>query len=180
MGSDYHYRKIDRWETLAGVEVPVDEHGHYLDHDDIRGDEARDLTSPYGALVYAVGFGEEGSDDGDWMTCFDFALLPDGRVILHAAVNSESGGFIQDGGYDVVSKDEAPEAALGLCRQALETVQSDGHEHDEEGWNQDPWYFARAVAKACKVKPYDKMKDEKLRRGSEPSFGGRAKTRKPR
>ena len=54
---------------------------------------ATELTNPYGLLGYAVG-------SGDDFWCFDYALLEDGRMVLSATINSETGCFIMSGGYE--------------------------------------------------------------------------------
>lgn len=46
MGQDYHYRKIARWEVLAGVRVPVDEDGNYLNQDAARSEAKRKDATP--------------------------------------------------------------------------------------------------------------------------------------
>jgi hypothetical protein len=172
---DYPMEKITLWEKLAGVRVPVDSYGHYLDHAGVSDDgkEAHRLTSPYGSLHFAVGFGPEDDEDpdlagdtGDWMTCFDYAFLPDGRVILHSVVNSESGGFIQDGEYEVVAPEHALRAAVNMIALALQGVADNGGTHDEKGWNQDPYYFLRALAAALKVEPYASMSYDQRRFGA--------------
>jgi hypothetical protein len=183
MGSDYHYQTVERYELMAGVLVPVAEGGYHLDPDDIRVrngvTEARELTSPYGALHYAVGYsepddeGDESPDDessGDWERCFDYAELPDGRIILHAVDNSESGGYIEGYAYEVVSKDEAPARAMEMVEDALETICLHGREHDEEGWNQDPYYFVRSVMGACGIEPYASAPYNENRRGDIPNL----------
>ena len=179
MSSDYSYQKIARWEGAN----PIDQYGHYLDASDTRdgrnGPEARELTSPYGSLEFAIGYGSEDDEPeiyekrGDWMTCFDYALITiKGKrmVILHSTVNTDSGGYLGGGEYVVVSRSEAPSYAMGMCGQAADSVSEFGYEHDEEGWNADPWHFARAVAAACGVKPYAGMSDDDLRRGPVPDF----------
>jgi hypothetical protein len=178
--SDYHFIEIDTYELIAGVMVPVDEDGHYLDWHDIRTgpdgkQKARELTSPYGSLEFAVGYDSEDSDeendeffedDGDWMRCFDYAELPDGRIVLHAVTNSDSGGFIEGSGYYVVTKEEAPAQAMEMVDDALESLCINNRSHDEEGWNQDPYYFVRSVMAACGIEPYASADDN--RRGDIP------------
>jgi hypothetical protein len=175
---------------MAGVLVPVAEGGYHLDPDDIRVrngvTEARELTSPYGTLHYAVGYDrpedDESSDDdeeapfdwendGDWQRYFDHATLPDGRIILHAVDNSESGGYIEGYAYEVVSKDEAPARAMEMVEDALETICLHGREHDAEGWNQDPYYFVRSVMGACGIEPYASAPYNENRRGDIPNIG---------
>lgn len=169
MGSDYCYQDIASWEEIAGVRVPKDRWGQYLDWEDVRDDQARDLTSPYGSLCFAVGFGSEDDPEetyeerGDWFRCFDYASLPDGRWILHAVDNSESGGFIEDAGYEVVPADQAVATAVGMIDEALEIIGNVGQEHDEKGWNQNPYFFAREVASRLKIEPFVSMTYDELR-----------------
>lgn len=148
MGNDYHTVDIDSWEILNGVEVPKDEHGHYLNWTEVSLDrkQARQLTSPYGTLHFAVGNAEGDEEcDGDFTTFFDYAELPDGRMILHSVVNTDSGGYIGDGQYLVVSQEAAYPTAMDMVWNALEGVALNEVRHDTEGWNQDPNYFARCV-----------------------------------
>ena len=150
MSRDYHGQKIERWEKGGKYLIPVNEWGHYLNGQTQETEnlptEAEALTSPYGSLDYAVG-------SGDDFHCFDFAVLLDGRVVLHVVINSETGHFIMDTFYGVFSKDEAPEIAMGLCGQAVEWCAENGVRPNMKGWNQDPFYFGRAVAEACGALP---------------------------
>jgi hypothetical protein len=179
--SDYNYIDINKFEMIHGVMVPVDEDGHYLDWNDIRTDrhgkqQARELTSPYGSLEYAVGYepddseeeSEEMFEDDDWMRCFDYAELPDGRIVLHAVTNSDSGGFIEGSGYFVVVKEEAPAKAMEMVDEALDSLCFNDRLHDEEGWNQDPYYFVRSVMAACGIEPYASANYGDNRRGDIP------------
>lgn len=148
MGNDYHMRDIDSWELINGIEVPKDQYGHYLAWTEVSLDrkQARDLTSPYGTLHFAVGNSEGDEEcDGDFTVFLDYAELPDGRIILHSVVNTESGSYIGDGSYLVVSREEAANAACIMCDDALEAVSANEVRHDGEGWNQDPYYFYRSV-----------------------------------
>lgn len=145
MGSDYNRVQIANWEIINGTMVPIDEYGHYLDWHTVSEDKstAMELTSPYGHLEYVVG--GETEDGGDFMTCFDFAELPDGRIVLHAVVNSDSGGFIEGAGYLVVSKINAVRMAQGMTDEAMDALAANEMEHDQKGWNQSPCYFWRSV-----------------------------------
>jgi hypothetical protein len=129
MEQDYLYRDIANHR--GGY--PVDEWGHLLSKDKQRDGQALELTSPYGALEYAIG-------SGDDFVCFDYAILDNGLVALHSVLNSETDGFIQDGQYVVVALDQAPDHALALMDGAFEDV-----EHDENEWNQDHWFFYRSI-----------------------------------
>lgn len=173
MSRDYHMQEIKHWKTIGGVEVPVSTWGAFLDHERISEDrkKALDLTTPYGILQYAVG-NAEGDDqcDGDWTMFFDFAELPDGRIVLDSTCNSESGGFIMGGGYEVCDKKDAPNVALGMVDLACEGVADNEVRHDADGWNQDEYYFVRAVAAFCGIEPYASAKYGELRRGDRPDF----------
>ena len=151
MGCDRATLKIDEYETINGIDVPIDESGQYLDWKEINQENgtALALTDPYGALYFAVGNGEcDDECDGDWTVFFDYAQLPDDRFVLDAVVNSESGGFIMGFSYSVVDPDEAYDTALSMVNAALEGVYINNVRHDTEGWNQDPYYFARCVKNA--------------------------------
>ena len=149
---DYPMRTIARWKEG----LPVDEEGHFLDRNDmvlpsvpwqhpcfpIQKPLARTLTSPYGALHFAAG-----SEDDFY--CFDYAELPDGRIVLESVINSETGSFIMGADYFVCKPEDAARTAGHMVDTALDWMYSDPGcwvEHDKEGWNQDPFYFARAVA----------------------------------
>lgn len=178
MGSDYLYQRIARFATLT-TRIPLDDAGHYLDPADrrpgVHGEEARELTSPYGLLHFAVGCTEHDDGEGstvDWSRLFDYAELPNGRIVLHAVTDSDSGGFTEQAAYLTVSRDEAPAQALRLVTDALAAMGEIAPDaaHDEDGWNQDPYYFARAVAAHCGVDGYAGSDDDALRRGPVPVF----------
>lgn len=171
---DYPMTDIASWETIAGVEVPLDSFGHYLDWNDISEDrkQARTLTSPYGSLHFAIGFNKEDfndeNDNGDWMVCFDFAALPDGNIVIDAVCNSDSGGFIMGIEYDVIKPEDAPQHAIRIASQACDgCYENDGYP-DEKGWNQDPYYLARSIAQCLGIEPYASMSDADLRFGPFP------------
>jgi len=145
---DLNKQDIHSFEVLNKTLVPRDQWGHYLDWRET--DEANltalELTSPYGHLHFAVGNSEGDEEcDGDFTTFFDYAVLPDGRYILHSVENTESGGYIGDGVYNVVNACMAVEYAREMVNDALLACDVNGVRHDEEGWNQDPFYFARCV-----------------------------------
>ena len=176
MSRDYLMQDVASHEVIEGVKVPLDSDGHYLDHADVSkdGKKARDLTSPYGSLHFAVGKNDsdddqEDTNEGDFIVCMDYAELPDGRIVLHAVSNSESGGFIEGFHYEVVAREDAVEAALALVDSAMEAVVSVNElTHDREGWNQDEYYFVRSVARTVGVLPYKDMDDNALRFGDRP------------
>lgn len=97
------------------------------------------LTDPYHHLTFAIG-------SGDDFVCFDYADMPDGRIRLHAVLNSETGSFIQDFETPAeVPATEAADYARGLVDAAMDWCGENEVEHDIEGWNQDADYFYRAV-----------------------------------
>ena len=188
MSRDYHDQIVVDWDGIH----PIDEFGHYLDHHTLRLVEpvanewmdtpmsirqvakyhlchrnaiglkrklywATELTNPYGALEYAVG-------SGDDFSCFDYAFLGDGRVVLSATVNSETGCFIESAGYKVVPVEEAPSVALGFVDQAVEWCGWNDVRHTVRGWNQDPYYFYRSVFLRCADNPPE-FSDNQIRKG---------------
>ncbi len=137
--------------------------GAIIDAWDKPGTELPNFTSPYGHLEFAIG-------SGDDFYCFDYEVInagPRGKfVILHATINSESGGFIMDAphGYEVLpvntmaQASAAVRAAFGLMDQALEWCHHNDIRHTVKGWNQNPAYFPICVALA--LRPY-KFKNAK-------------------
>jgi hypothetical protein len=140
---------------------PRDKYGHLLnpisDRDgaviqgwDQEGTELYNFTNPYGFLEYAVG-------SGDDFHCFDFRRInagPRGRfIILDATINSETGHFIESGGYNVLpcnTKEDqraALDCALGYVCNAIDWCGYNEVRHTKRGWNQSPFYFANNVAK---------------------------------
>jgi hypothetical protein len=121
------------------------------------GTKLPNFTSPYGHLEFAVGTGDD-------FYCFDYAVInagPRGKfIILHATINSESGGFIEDAfhGYEVLpcntmaQEADAIRAAFGMVDQALEWCAHNDIRHSTKGWNQNPAYFPICVARA--LRPY--------------------------
>jgi hypothetical protein len=101
-----------------------------------------ELTNPYGCLQWAIG-------NGDDFTCFDYAMLPDGRVILHSTFNTETGSYIGDCNYDVVDALDAPAMALDMVGDGIDTAAMNETRHTKAGWNQDPYYFYRSVFVSC-------------------------------
>lgn len=145
MGQDYHYHEVKSIDDLTGY--PVDSYGYLLDpvYKNAEG-ECRQLTSPYGALYYAIG-------NGDDFVCFDYAILDncqDGktRFVLDSSVNSETGSFIDKFEYEVCQLEEASNIALGMTDSAVDWCISDYEnpiKHTKKGWNQDVYYFYRSV-----------------------------------
>lgn len=146
MGSDYSNAEIKSWETINGIQVPKDGSGEYLNWEEVSEDgaEARRLTDPYGVLMYGIGGESRGEESGDFTVWLDFAELPDGRVVMDACWDSESGGTIDEFGYKVVSREKATEAAVALCDRAIDACFGNGVDRGE-----DPYAFARAVAEHC-------------------------------
>jgi hypothetical protein len=87
-------------------------------------------TDPYGHLSYAVG-----SEDDFW--CFDYYILPDGSVILHSVINSETGSFIMTGDRFRVLAADAVDEAIGMLDQAYEWCAENGIEIDYKGWGNE-------------------------------------------
>jgi hypothetical protein len=107
--------------------------------------KARQLLSAYGALEFAIGTG-----DDFW--CFDFAVVdlpPHGkRIFMEAVINSETGCFIQrQNFFDSFESHPyaAEETAKAWTEEALDWCADNDIRHSKRGWNQDPWYFYRAV-----------------------------------
>ena len=143
MGSDYSNAEIKSWETINGIEVPMDARGEYLDWQDVSEDrtEARRLTDPYGTMQHSIG-GE--GEDGDFTVYLEYAELPDGRIVMDACWDSDSAGTIDRFAYEVVSREEATGAAVTLCDRAIEACFN-----NEVHAGEDPYAFAHAVAEHC-------------------------------
>jgi len=103
---------------------------------------ATELTNPYGSLNWAIG-------SGDDFFCFDYDFLPDNRVVLDSTINSETGSFIQEAKYEVVSQDHAPNVALSMVDEGISWAVDNDVRHTKQGWNQDPYYFYRRVFYDC-------------------------------
>lgn len=120
---------------------------------DKRGTELQNFTSPYGHLEFGIG-------SGDDFYCFDYEVIsagPRGRfIILHAMINCESGGFIEDApyGYEVLPLNTMAEErtairkAFGMAGQAQEWCMHNDVKHSTIGWNQNTEYFPICVARA--------------------------------
>jgi hypothetical protein len=169
MGSDYHYQPKHHTDGLTGY--PANEYGHLLDAFDKNSEgEYRELTSPYGALHFAVG-------NEDDFICMDYATITgkDGEnyIVIDATINSETGCFIESFDYGIVKAGEgAANFALSIVDRAIEWLYMDPDsqiEHDKKGWNQDEYYFYRCVYVAeqnlCGDKSSD-FSDEEKRFGS--------------
>jgi hypothetical protein len=129
MSSDYHYQNIQA--TYDGV--PYDKWNHALDRQDKQNNdtEARDLTSPYGCLSYGMG-------SGDDFYCFDVAVVhfnSGDKIALHSVINSETGGFIQDGEYKIVPPDQALAVAQGMVDEAHDWMFNNGVR--QYGWGKN-------------------------------------------
>ena len=114
------------------------------------GSRERDLygMDAYGNLEYAVGTADD-------FVCFDWDYEPDTKILrIQSVVNSETGAFIQEFGPmfegKVEDKDQAYIVAKELIDAALDWCIDNDLVHDQEGWNQDPYYFVRAVARYVK------------------------------
>jgi len=163
MGSDYSNAKIEGWETINGIRVPLDGKGEYLNWEVVSqdGTEAQRLTDPYGVLMYGIGGESRDEDGGDYTVWLDFAELPDGRIAMDACWDSDSGGAIDGFDYEVVGREEATGAAVAMCDRALDACFNNG-----VGRGEDPYAFARAVAEhcggtvpeGCEAPPWDELR----------------------
>ena len=135
---------------------PRDEHGQLLRSVNLNdeavtkdwdkpGTKLYNFTSPYGHLEFATG-------SPDDFYCYDYKMIeagPRGQfIILHATALSESGGFIETAGYEVMPINTGNER-----REAAKTAKNmmdyfENARHDRRGWNQDEKYFFRAVVHA--------------------------------
>jgi hypothetical protein len=154
--------------VVAGVDektgFPVTDYGHLLDPTDIRtdepvewkvGDELYNFTNPYGFLEFVIG-------NGDDFVCFDYRVLDD-WVIVDATVNSETGSFIEGFGYYVVKKEAALDVVREVTEEAIEWCQNNEIRHSKAGWNQDEYYFLRAVAMS--LYPMERCSERMMRYG---------------
>jgi hypothetical protein len=144
MSQDYCERKVKDRCPITGF--PRDEHGHLLElvEDMAEGaDKSIELTNPYGSLQYAIGSGND-------FLCMDHAFISrNGKqwVVLHASRNSESGpgGYLEGAGYKIVPLGPKVQGVVfSMMDGAFEEVQ-----HSVRGWNQDRWYWYRAVTVGC-------------------------------
>lgn len=154
------------FDSCPLTRYPRDRYGHLLRTTDLHdgsvipdwhepGRELPNWTSPYGHLHFCVGTG-----DDFW--CFDYERVNAGAwgefIVLHAVINSERGSFIMDApyGYQVLpvntmkEQSAAVREAFGLVDRALSWVYENDLKHDRRGWNQDPAYFAIAVARSLR------------------------------
>jgi len=149
---------VDHIDEATGL--PMDEYGHYLDPTDQDtgerieniqpGDELYNLTSPYGHLEFAIG-------SGDDFYCFDYRTVNTKQgemIVLHSVINSETGGFIQDGEYWIVPPKGAINILEGMVDSAIEWCGENEIRHSKSGWNQDPWYVFRALATDLHKAPF--------------------------
>lgn len=155
--TDYQVKAIRAW--VDGI--PFDEYGYALMNNDLYDDNKKptlnnptiaiQATNPYGILEYAVG-----SDDD--FVCFDYHVFDNGKVALHAVLNSETGCFIQDFEYVITDKENALEAALQMVEGAINWCYENRIKHKRKNWNQCPYYFYNSVAKELGIKQF---KDDK-------------------
>lgn len=113
------------------------------------GTELPNFTSPYGHLSFAIG-------SGDDFHCFDYVSVNAGPMgefmVLHATINSETGSFIDNAGYEVLpcntmtEKKAVIREAFGMVDDAMEWCHHNNIKHNVRGWNQNPHFFAIAVA----------------------------------
>lgn len=161
MGSDYCWQTIDHYNEDG---LPVDNCGYILNPNSINGNAAKDLTSPYGCLTFAVGvdLDEEEYGDEQNFVCFDWAPYPEpndnGLIILHAVLNCDTGSFIEKFAYRIVPFNVAVQEAMEITEAAIDWCQSEGEDIDIEGWNQDPFYWVRDIARYTGAHPELELK----------------------
>ena len=155
---------------------PRDQFGHLLDtaslddgavvpNWDKPGTKLFNITSPYGHLQYATG-------NGDDFFCYDFEILnagPRGQfAVLHAMINSETGGFIEGFSYEVMPCNSLAEkmrvvrAAFALVDRAVDWCISNDVKHSIKGWNQSDDFFAISVAQTLCPWRFKNKKGETL------------------
>lgn len=159
MSSDYSVVKIVGISEETGYPIDSDGHLAQIPHANWKiGEMTRQLTSPYGALTYAIG-------NGDDFVCFEHAWiykndddmeLPT-HIVLHATVNSETGSFIQGFDYQIIKLDHtlnvhSLEEVLGMIvlnyiSRAEDWCCDCGPciTHSKSGWNQDQFYWYRYI-----------------------------------
>jgi hypothetical protein len=112
------------------------------------GTELYNLTNPYGHLCFACGTGDD-------FICWDYARIHTvigDYMILDAAVNSETGGFIDGFGYKVMPARSIAERHAVLTEtnsmvdRAYDWMCAGDIRHSVWGWNQKPEYFRNCVA----------------------------------
>jgi hypothetical protein len=157
-------------------DLKINDYGHLLDIE----------TDPYSILEFACG-------SADDFICFDYGIAVLNKrpiLALHAVVNSETGSFIEDFGYAAIDGNiddptghlfiaKGIDAAIYFVWKALGWLEQDygpDIRHDRIGWNQDPYYFARAVGRALitgfSYSPEDREKAS-LIGGTRLRFGGK-------
>jgi hypothetical protein len=142
LSKHYYLQTVARFHPEHGL--PLDSNGGVLENRPglKRGDQAMEVTNPYGVLRYAVGSAED-------FYCFDFALVDGKRnrplFVLDSAIHSQTG--LQSGVKPdlLVTPQDAVHAARDLVIEALEWCGSADVKHDRKVWNQDPAYFFRTV-----------------------------------
>ena len=125
--------------------LPYDEHDHVLDplscnpEDDEPSGES--FTDPFETMRWMVGVPH-------LFQCFEYAFVPDGRVILHAQTVYGGGSQIEEEAYYVLDQKEAPIAAHQMVGAAEKWMKEQGIEHDSTSFDQDSTWFARCVTAA--------------------------------
>ena len=127
-------------------------------------------TDPYGHLTWVCCLGSEEDEHadvhGDMMFCADYAVLPDGRLVVHIVANSESGAFIDTAAYEVLGPFTDPKAAGDAARdvfdsccdafdfygvEGIDTEKVTGLRSTDEPWHVTTQKFGDAVANAYHV-----------------------------
>lgn len=106
-------------------------------------------TDPYEHITWAVG-----SDDD--FICFDHGVADDGRVVIHAVINSETAHYIESFAMTWCPPEQAVRAAQGIVDRATEVIFS-GDWNISDKQTADSWEqaeaFVDAVRKAYPPKP---------------------------
>lgn len=144
-GSGRRRRKVSREQYAANWDRIFNSEAKTMTATNEKGSKHK--TDPYHHLEFVIG------TDDDFI-CFDYHVDSDSNTVtLHSVVNSETGTFIQDfEPPETVSASLAPAVARDMVSAALDWCCENELVHDTEGWNQDPYYFARAVAR-CEGDP---------------------------
>jgi len=78
------------------------------------------VTDPYGNLYYVIGNEED-------FVCLDYWVdCENDLVVLHAVVNSETGGFIQRFAYEITTCKNALDVAQGVIDHAFDWCAENG------------------------------------------------------
>lgn len=96
-------------------------------------------SDPYGHITWSISVpvDPEETDETD-LICFEHTILKDGRVLLHAVLDCESGHFIEDFVRCLCTADGAVEEAEGIIDHAMDWFGEHAHyeslEHNTDEW----------------------------------------------